>query len=78
VRTLLYYSDALPPFARKLLRLDWETGRGEMWSVRDGWTRYSGAKAEILATGDWDPIDPDEVVLVQANMIATDALYAAK
>jgi hypothetical protein len=75
---MLYYADLLPQFATKLLRLDWETGKAERWSVRDDWTPYSGAKAEILATGDWDPIDPDEVVLVQANMIAQEALYAVE
>jgi hypothetical protein len=88
---MLYYADALPKYATKLLRLDapvtgdsaadweaWKTARAEMWQPQTGWTRYSGAQAEILGTGDWDRIDPDEVVVVQANMIVTDEWYAAK
>lgn len=49
-----------------------------MWSVCHGWTPYSGAQAEILATGDWDGIDPGEVVEVQANMLATYERFHAK
>ena len=88
---MLYYADALPKYATKLLRLDapvtgdsaadweaWKTARAEMWQPQTGWTRYSGAQAEILGTGDWDGIDAEEVVVVQANMIVADEWYAAK
>jgi hypothetical protein len=88
---MLYYANALPQFATKLLRIDtavtgdivtdfeaWKTGRAETWSVRDGWTRYSGAQAEILGTGDWDGIDPGEVAEVQAHMLATHDRFHAK
>ena len=88
---MLYYANALPQYATKLLRLDppvtgdsaadweaWKSAKAEMWQPETGWTRYSGAQAEILGTGDWDRIDPDEVVVVQANMIVTDEWYAAK
>ncbi len=83
---MLYYADLLPQFATKLLRIDapggdfeaWKTGRCERWSVRDGWTPYPSGTMEIMATGDWDGIDPDEVVLVMANMIAQEALYAVE
>jgi hypothetical protein len=86
-----YYANALPRFATKLLRIDapvtgdrvadweaWKRAKSEMWQPETGWRPYSGAQAEILATGDWDPIDADEVVVVQANMIVTDEWYAAK
>jgi hypothetical protein len=88
---MLYYADALPQYATKLLRLDapvtgdrvadweaWKGAKAEMWQPDAGWRPYSGAQAEILGTGDWDGIDPDEVVVVQANMIVTDEWYAAK
>ena len=88
---MLYYANALPQYATKLLRLDppvtgdsaadweaWKSAKAEMWQPETGWTRYSGAQAEILGTGDWDRIDPDEVVVVQANMIVADEWYAAK
>jgi len=88
---MLYYANALPQYATKLLRLDppvtgdsaadweaWKTARAEMWQPQTGWTRYSGAQAEILGTGDWDGIDAEEVVVVQANMIVADEWYAAK
>jgi hypothetical protein len=88
---MLYYANALPQYATKLLRLDppvtgdsaadweaWKSAKAEMWQPETGWTRYSGAQAEILGTGDWDGIDAEEVVVVQANMIVADEWYAAK
>jgi hypothetical protein len=80
---MLYYADALPPYATKLLRIDapatddivddweaWKDGKCERWHPRHGWRPYCGGKMEIMATGDWDQIDPDEVVQVQANAVA--------
>ncbi len=88
---MLYYANALPQYATKLLRIDapvtadivadfeaWKTGRCEMWFVRDGWTPYPLGKLEIMATGDWDPIDPDQVVEVQAHMLVTYESFHAK
>jgi hypothetical protein len=88
---MLYYADALPQYATKLLRLDapvtgdivadweaWKTAKAEMWQPHTGWRPYSGAQAEILATGDWDPISPDEVVEVQANMLVTYKSFRTK
>jgi hypothetical protein len=59
---MLYYADALPQYATKLLRLDapvtgdivadweaWKTAKAEMWQPHTGWRPYSGAQAEILA-----------------------------
>jgi len=88
---MLYYADALPQYATKLLRLDapvtgdivadweaWKTAKAEMWQPHTGWRPYSGAQAEIVATGDWDPISPDEVVEVQANMLVTYKSFRTK
>jgi hypothetical protein len=87
---MLYYANALPPYATKLLRLDapvtgdsavdweaWKSARAEIWQPHTGWTRYSGAQAQILGTGDWDGINPEEVAVVQANMLAERERYAA-
>jgi hypothetical protein len=78
-----YYANALPQYATKLMRIDapvtgdivadweaWKMARTERWSVRDGWTPYPDGKMQLMATGDWDWIDPDEVTNVQANMLA--------
>lgn len=87
-----YYANALPQYATKLLRIDapvtgdmvadfeaWTRAKAETWSVRHGWTPYVGAQAEILGTGDWDAIGSDDVVDVQANMLAAhEKYYGAK
>jgi hypothetical protein len=80
---MLFYANGLPQFATKLLRIDapvtgdivadfaaWKTADAEVWHVRDGWTPYPSGQMEVGATGDWDAIDPDEVLDVQANMQA--------
>lgn len=87
---MLYYANALPQHATKLLRIEapvtgdrvadweaWKSGRCEMWHPRDGWTPYPGGKMQIMATGDWDGINPEDVVVVQANMLAERERYAA-
>ena len=63
---MLYYANAFPQYATKLLRIDapvtgdtvadweaWKTARCEMWGVRHGWTPYPMGKMEIRlpATG---------------------------
>lgn len=87
---MLYYADAMPKFATKLLRIDapvtgdrvadweaWKRARAEMWQPETGWGPYSGAQAEILGTGDWDAINREDVAVVQANMLAERERYAA-
>lgn len=90
-RKVLYCNNALPPYATKLLRIDapvagdivanfeaWKTARCERWSVYHGWTPYPMGQMEIMATGDWDAIDPEKVDEVQANMLATYERFHAK
>lgn len=87
---MLYYADAIPQYATKLLRIDaavtgdtvadfevWKTGKCERWHPRHGWRSYPSGKMEIMATGDWDGISPEDVVVVQANMLAEREWYAA-
>lgn len=89
---MFYYANLLPQYATRLLRIDapvtgdrdadweaWKRTPAEVWSPDDGWCRYhGGAQAQILGTGDWDQIDPQDVVVVQANMIVAAELYASK
>ena len=78
-------------FATKLLRIDapvtgdivadfeaWKTARAEIWSVCHGWPPYPSGHMEIMATGDWDGIGPEDVINVQANMLATYERFHAK
>ena len=62
----LYYADALPEYAHKLVRIG--GGKEQRYTVRDGWIDADGIEAEIKWTGDWDPISDEDVDTVIANI----------
>ena len=61
-----YYADALPEYARKLVRIG--DGTAERYTARNGWIDADGVQSEVKWTGDWDPIWADDVDTVIANI----------
>ncbi len=61
-----YYADALPEYARKLVRIG--DGKAERYTTRNGWVDAGGIESEVKWTGDWDLIWDDDVDTVIANI----------
>jgi len=64
----LYYADALPEYATKLVRIDVGDGMAERYTARNGWVDADGVQSEVKWTGDWDPISADDIDTVIANI----------
>ena len=64
----LYYADALPEYATKLVRIDVGDSKAERYTARNGWVDADGVQSEVKWTGDWDPIWDDDVDTVIANI----------
>lgn len=62
----LYYADALPEYANKLVRIG--DGKAERYTARNGWVDADGVESEVKWTGDWDPIWADDVDTVITNI----------
>jgi hypothetical protein len=80
---MIYYSDAGPGPATKLLRVDaddqgvaWFSARGSRWYPAHGWLPWR-AQAEILHSGDFGLIDAAEVPAVQQQIRDRHEHYAA-
>jgi hypothetical protein len=64
----LYYADALPEYATKLVRIGAADGKAERYTARNGWVDAEGVQSEVKWTGDWDPIWRDDLDTVIANI----------
>ena len=64
----LYYGDALPEYATKLVRIDVGDTKAERYTAHNGWVDANGIQSEVKWTGDWDPIWDDDVDTVIANI----------
>jgi hypothetical protein len=57
----LYYADALPEYATKLVAIDVGDGKAERYTAQNGWADADGVQSEVKWTGDWDPIRDDDI-----------------
>jgi len=62
----LYYADALPEYASKLVRIG--DGKAQRYAAHNGWVDADGVQSEVKWTGDWDPVWADDVDTVIANI----------
>jgi hypothetical protein len=66
--TSLYYADALPKYATKLVRIGAGNEKAERYTARHGWVDAKNVESKVKWTGDWDPIWDDDVDTVIANI----------
>lgn len=64
----LYYADALPEYASKLVRIEVGDRKAERYTAHNGWVDADGVQSEVKWTGDWDFIWADDVDTVIANI----------
>ena len=64
----LYYADALPEYAHKLVRIEVGDRKAERYTAHNGWVGADGVQSEVKWTGDWDFIWANDVDTVIANI----------
>ncbi len=64
----IYYADALPEYATKLVRIQVGDAKAERYTAQNGWVDANGVQSEVKWTGDWDFILADDVDTAIANI----------